>query len=301
MIKMWLNSLNRCAILCVMCALSVCLAPCYAQSVLWSDGNEYVLSTIDQEVFDLPGEPGELTFSAKRTTLGLGSLYVDVWNSGAWQRMGQFSLGTSYQNYGPLLLPRTATRLRFCTEFGATLSKYITDIMVTKARYLDVDVPALFTLSNNEQQLTVRYADMGGDVVATCSDTHFQIVSPNDGCFHNFPDGSGTITVRFLPDTLGDYYAQLILTDGEYVTRIPLHGRYALADNEQEIIRNQRLHMLDVGDTFILDVIPSSGLPVSVCVLRNDGVFSIRTDFLLSLPPGAGDFLSTRVCSPHSF
>ena len=57
------------------------------QGYVMNDSTEYQLNTIDSRTFTLSGEPGMLTFDARRSMLGLGSLYVDVWNGGVWERI----------------------------------------------------------------------------------------------------------------------------------------------------------------------------------------------------------------------
>ena len=149
-----------------------------AQSVLFNDPTEYSLNTIDSKIFELPGEPGILTFEAKKSSLGLGSLYIDIWDGSSWERVASLSLGSDYSSFGPIALPYYATRLKFCTEFGSTLYKYFKDVTVTKSRYIAGEDVGLFTIDKYEKQLTVRYSDIQQPITITSSPPSFFVVYP---------------------------------------------------------------------------------------------------------------------------
>ena len=264
------------------------------QGYVMNDSTEYQLNTIDSRTFTLSGEPGMLTFDARRSMLGLGSLYVDVWNGGVWERIVGVSLSTEYEHFGPYSLPHTATRIRFSTEFGATLYKYFKHIVITGARYIECSEPALFTYSDYEQQLTVRYADVAQPIMVTSSSTAFQVVSPVGTIGASQGSGESAVTVRFYPDTIGPYDGQLTLSDGRTVTQVALAGVWSLASNEQQIVWEQSFTDVHLGDTFILNAYSTSGLPVSYSTEHSD-VIRLFGDTLVAHALGYAQVVAEQV------
>lgn len=117
-------------------------ASCLTEPLALDDANEYSLNTIDEEgrTFNLDGYPDKLTFQAKKSWLGLGKLKVEQYINGSWTGSYVFDAnpsGTDYSNYGPISLNRNATKIRFLTKIGATLSKYYRNIAVTRAHFME--------------------------------------------------------------------------------------------------------------------------------------------------------------------
>ena len=265
-----------------------------AQSILFNDPTEYSLNTIDSKIFELPGEPGILTFEAKKSSWGLGSLYIDIWDGSSWERVASLSLGSDYSSFGPIALPYYATRLKFCTEFGSTLYKYFKDVTVTKARYIAGEDVGLFTIDNYEKQLTVRYADIQQPITITSSSPYFYVLDPVGAIGSANSNGTALITVQFLPDSIGVYNGNLLLTDGRTTTHIPLSGRWSLASNEQQIVWTQSLAYLSPGDTVLLNAYSTSGLPISYS--SDEGtVISLRADTLVAHQLGSAQVLAEQL------
>ena len=98
-------------------------------------------------------------------------------------------------------------------------------------------------------------------------------------------NGTALITVQFLPDSIGVYNGNLLLTDGRTTTHIPLSGRWSLASNEQQIVWTQSLAYLFPGDTVLLNAYSTSGLPISYSSDEGTAI-SLRADTLVSHPLG---------------
>lgn len=102
------------------------------------------LNTVASKEYNLAGPGASLTFEAKRDPVGLGNLKVAQYVDGAWSsalfntnpgKVSKKILGVEskidYVAYSVTLDPK-ATKIKFYTETGATLKKYVQKINVTR-------------------------------------------------------------------------------------------------------------------------------------------------------------------------
>ena len=126
-------------ILCMMATLST-----KAQVYVLDDAAERSFSTISSTEYSLDGRPADqLTFEAKKSSIGANNFHVDEYYDGAWHKIADPGLSSSWKSWGPYALNRETTKIKFYTTAGATLSKYIRNVKVTMASYLESNTTSL--------------------------------------------------------------------------------------------------------------------------------------------------------------
>lgn len=152
-------------------------ASCLDEPFALDDMNTYSLNTIQKgPEMALDGWPDKLTFQAKRASLSANYFFVQQYLNGSWQDVLNPSLTTSYATY-TCSLNRNATKIRFITKTGATLTKNYKNVQVTRAHFVEANVSSL----NIEAQygttttktVRVNYSNIQDIVTA-------EIVSGND-------------------------------------------------------------------------------------------------------------------------
>lgn len=90
------------------------------------------LYTIDSKEIELKIAGGyyplNIQFDAKRTTMGIGMLYIDEEVDGEWHNIAEITLSTSMNSYSSYEINRFASKIKFYTTFGSTLYKTIENI-----------------------------------------------------------------------------------------------------------------------------------------------------------------------------
>lgn len=207
-------------------------ASCLTEPLALNNINEYSLNTISTgEAFNLDGYPDKLTFDAKISWLGLGKLKVEQYISGSWTGSYVFDQnpGTSYATYGPISLNRNATKIRFVTKTGATLSKYYKNIEVTRAHFMESS-PSSVTINGEyetttKKTLKVTYSNIQDvlDVKMASSNSEFS-VSPSSFAGNDCGEyGTINVMVSYTPSTMESDLDTVIISntkDGEL--RIPI-------------------------------------------------------------------------------
>lgn len=195
------------------------------------------LNTIDSEEIDLAGPGATVTFTAKRTYTGAGNMKVaqlvdGVWSDALWSKNPGKELkkwGVTYaidwESYtvSTILDPR-ATKIKFYTEFGATLEKHVTNIRVTRASgnafalyddNLDCG-SADYNLANSSSNYTTGTAYVDWSHIATeptCTITgsnakYFEIKSKSNKPATN-KYGAMSIVINYKHTAPGDHTATL--------------------------------------------------------------------------------------------
>lgn len=119
-------------------------ASCLDEPFALDDMNNYSLNTIQTgPEMALDGWPDKLTFQAKKSSfLSANYFFVQQYLNGSWQDVLNPDLTTNYATY-TCSLNRNATKLRFQTKTGATLTKNYKNIQVTRAHFLEANVSSL--------------------------------------------------------------------------------------------------------------------------------------------------------------
>lgn len=139
--------------------------PCRSLSLYAPDMQR--LSTIDTtDPMPLNGVPDQLTFEAYRQWGGINNFHVQYStdNAVSWANLTNPSLSTDYQSFGPYDIPEGTTHIRFATTVGATLTKYVRNVVVTEKSYLTTSDKVLtinaFVNRPISQTIEVQYSDI---------------------------------------------------------------------------------------------------------------------------------------------
>lgn len=242
---------------CVLLCLPVCM---YAE---WPEypgtegvtGSYYVLevsgeqqkSTIWEQEYDLNGPGSILTFSAKSVPFKVlieytsGDLRVDQYVDGKWSNLlSEYSPKNKYKDYS-LQLDKRATKIKFYTETGATGYKYIKDIKVSMAQYVEdvqgktVDFGLVyFNARDMVQTFVMDWCNTNALAYSLESDAdnQFEVWIENNAEMGKY--GTAKVNVRYKHSVLGEHSATLTI-DGKVVM---LHG---ITKGEQRIRWSQNL------------------------------------------------------------
>lgn len=215
--------------------------------------------------FDFPGHPDKVTGYAKRQLGGIGGITVQQMIGGAWQDVTSLSVGTSYSQFGPLQLDKYATAIQF--KSNGTLSRYVKDIQVTRAHFVEanataLDIDAQFG-TTTRKTVTVTYSNLqdllearleSGNTAFTVSPT--QIGRGDCGEF-----GTIDVVVAYTPTAIENANETLVIgNDKDGYTRIPITATVTKRDqNLSWPLRDS----IATTQTWILNKVnPVSGLPI---------------------------------------
>ena len=187
-------------------------ASCLDEPLALDNINEYSLNTIATgEAFNLDGYPDKLTFQAKKSWIGLGNLKVEQYINGSWTGTYVFDSnpgGTSYANYGPISLNRNATKIRFLTKAGATLSKYYRNVEVTRAHFIESN-PSSVTINGEFETTTkkilkVTYSNIQDvvDVKMASSNPEFSVTPSSFGGNDCGEYGTLNVELSYTPSAI---------------------------------------------------------------------------------------------------
>ena len=247
-------------------------ASCLTEPLALDNVNEYSLNTIATgEAFNLDGYPDKLTFQAKRSWAGLGKLKVEQYINGSWTGSYVFDAnpdGTDYSNYGPISLNRNATKIRFLTKTGATLSKYYRNIAVTRAHFMESN-PSSVTIDGQFETTTkktvkITYSNIQDvvDVKMASSNAEFS-VSPSSFAGNDCGEyGTISLLLSYTPETMDSDKDTIIVSntkDGEI--RIPIS---TTVQKRAQYISWALRDSLSSTQTYTLNKVnPVSSLPIT--------------------------------------
>ena len=247
-------------------------ASCLTEPLALDNVNEYSLNTIATgEAFNLDGYPDKLTFQAKKSWLGLGNLKVEQYINGSWTGSYVFDAnpsGTDYSNYGPISLNRNATKIRFLTKAGATLSKYYRNIEVTRAHFIESN-PSSITIDGQFETTTkktvkVTYSNIQDVVDVKMASTNAEFsVSPSLFAGNDCGEyGTINVVLSYTPETMDSDKDTIIVSntkDGEI--RIPIS---TTVQKRAQYISWALRDSLSSTQTYTLNKVnPVSSLPIT--------------------------------------
>lgn len=197
---------------------------------------------VQGQAMALSGQGATLTFQAKKTITAISNLFVEYSSDGQrWDDLGEPSLSELgiYQDYSYDISNLDVKYIRFEAKVGATYTKTIRNVRVTRKAYV---TPSFETLiidknSNNEYicsgqtgsaQLTIDWSCAnGGNLELYCSDTRFRFepsVIENVDC----NGGKTTVTVYYDANTAEDVEATLYIHNSVYSEQVELTGKARL-------------------------------------------------------------------------
>lgn len=195
---------------------------------------------VQGQAMALSGPGATLTFQAKKTIAAISNLFVEYSSDGQrWDDLGEPSLSELYQDYSYDISNLDVKYIRFEAKVGATLTKTIRNVRVTRKAYVTPSVETLIIdkNSNNEYihsgqtgsaQLTIDWSCAnGGNLELYCSDTRFRFepsVIENVDC----NGGKTTVTVYYDANTAEDVEATLYIHNSVYSEQVGLTGKARL-------------------------------------------------------------------------
>lgn len=226
-----------------------------------ADGHHYHLQ-------DIPGGcPGFVTFEAKKTVGGTGSLTLQQTLDGShWTDLVTVSPTTKYQSFGPYAVDSSAVQLRFLVKKGS-LNFHFQNVQVTLRRFLVAQPNALSFLTNagsyESQTLQIRYSNIPNILSVTCDNENFtpSLTSIGLDCGEL---GEQALQVTFHPLSAGDYTGNLIIATPDNAMRlvVPLTGT-AQKTSQSIVWSLENNQTLTLHDHFVCNAYATSSLPVS--------------------------------------
>lgn len=182
-----------------------------------NDAQEQSWSTISNSGnYNLNGPGATLTFEAKRAWGGINAFYVAFSkdNGNSWEEKDQ-DLTTDYKNYTYSITPDITT-IRFLTKTGATLSKYVRNVKVTRATTLTSSTTTLdfgeTQLNNsNSRTISVDYNNTypNTQLIGSCNNECFSVTAKTMG-----ETGNTNVEIKYNPKTVGIHSGIVTLTMG---------------------------------------------------------------------------------------
>ena len=253
-------------------------------------------STIGSREIDFTGTPASVTFQAKRTFAGLGNFKVAQYINGSWVKFFDNGVGTSFNDYGPYTLDPQATKLKFYTETGGTLSKYFQNVKITRAKFISsshtsLDFSTKVTLAQS-QSATITYSSVNNATATITNDASgfFSITAGGSlaaTCF-----ASQIVTVKCNPTSAGHFTGTLFITDGVSSTSIPLVAD--VIKYTQAITWKSDIDVMSVGDELTNAASVSTGLPITYSS-SNPSVIQIVNGNLVAISAGTATITATQV------
>ena len=217
--------------------------------------NNISLNTIETEEINLEGKSyTHLYFDAKKTVAGAGTLKIDEEVNGAWTKIFDSSVKTSFNSYNCPINPK-ATRIRFYTTTGATLYKTIQNIKlkynptITISPYINFGgIEKNASKPINEK---LSYYGFTGNIqlgIGTLGSGKAGAFSINKTTINaNCKDTSEELTITFNPTEIGVYTEKIVLSNGETVT---LYGECSKCVQTTLAVDNNKISYTSVGLTW---------------------------------------------------
>lgn len=172
--------------------------------------------------------PGEtLTFEASKSWGGANYFYVLYSTDGGnnWTTIANPDLSNQWQPFS-YEIPENATHVKFESRTGATLSKYVRNIRVTRKTYVratatQTNLGEVYTDKTASATFNVNYSSTnGGDIDIMSSNTRFAVDKHTISVDNHSDNVSApvVVTVTYTPDPdhLGDDEATITVSDRYY-------------------------------------------------------------------------------------
>ena len=192
--------------------------------------------------FTLIGPGNKLTFQAKRSATGVGTLRVDQYVDGQWENIYDKNPGkvektfigietqVGYENY-EVNISRYATKLKFYTQ-TISYSKFFKDVKVAWATYADQPSATSWTadtkiIGSPDEALTITMA-WSNTAAFSCKisgggKNQFS-AEISEGNASTCSYGTAKIFLTYKHNVLGTHEASLEISNGTYTYNIPLKG-----------------------------------------------------------------------------
>lgn len=193
-----------------------------------NDAEERYWSTISNSGnYNLIGPGATLTFEAKKSTrLGVNAFYVAFSkdNGNTWEEKDQ-DLTADYKNYTYSITPDITT-IQFLTKVGATFSKYVRNVKVTRATTLTsstttLDFGETKVNNSNSKTISVAYNNTypNTQLIGSCNNEYFSVTTKTMG-----ETGNADIEIKYNPKTMGTHSGKVTLTMGTATYQFDVTG-----------------------------------------------------------------------------
>lgn len=273
-----------------------------AQVYVLDAPDERNFSTVSSTEYDLDGRPaGALTFEAKCVSiLGFwgGDLHVDQYVNGTWSKLTSVSFAAkdTYYTFGPFDLDRKATKIKLYTQTGAIGKKYMQNVKVTMASYVETE-PAVLTMPDTElgtattSSFTVSYSNVAQLNVSSNNNTLFTpnittITESGTGKY-----GAATVTITYKPVQEGTQQATITIGNGMQQATVQVQG--TAVKKAQQIVWKDKLDVLSQGATVENAATATSGLTVTLAS-DNEAIIAVEDGKLVAKSAGTASIMATQ-------
>lgn len=273
-----------------------------AQVYVLDAPDEQNFSTVSSTEYDLDGRPaGALTFEAKCVSiLGFwgGDLHVDQYVNGTWSKLTSVSFAAkdTYYTFGPFDLDRKATKIKLYTQTGAIGKKYMQNVKVTMASYVETE-PAVLTMPDTElgtattSSFTVSYSNVAQLNVSSNNNTLFTpnittITESGTGKY-----GAATVTITYKPVQEGTQQATITIGNGMQQATVQVQG--TAVKKQQQIVWKENLDVLSQGVTVENAATATSGLSVTLAS-DNEAIIAVEDGKLVAKSAGTASIMATQ-------
>ena len=279
-------------ILCMMATLST-----KAQVYVLDDAAERSFSTISSTEYSLDGRPADqLTFEAKKSSIGANNFHVDEYYDGAWHKIADPGLSSSWKSWGPYALNRETTKIKFYTTAGATLSKYIRNVKVTMASYLESNTTSLTMPTTEIGTATTASFSISHSNIAqlTVSSNNNSVFTPNITTITESGEGkygTSTIKITYNPNAVGTQEGIITIGNGTQQIQIAVQGN--ATKKQQQISWQDNIDIIPENYLIENAAQASSGLEVSY-ESDNEAVIIVENNHLRAVGVGTAIITATQ-------
>lgn len=244
-------------------------------------------NTIHYYSYSVPG--AQLTLQAKiPTSLAVnGEIYMNADESEtAVYTISRGSLSKSYQTFGPYSLPRDQRKL-YVREGDGSLDRYIRNVHITMASYLDAPSASSLSFSNKllnsdpeTKSFTFDWCNTGTVSVTYSGSSAFSVTTTSfatDGKY-----GNATISVTCNHNEAGEHTGTVTVTNGTTTYTVSLNA--ITTQQSQSINWDEPTTNITTADIIQCNAVATSGLPVtysssdnSVAQVNDEGTLIIHT------------------------
>lgn len=273
-----------------------------AQVYVLDAPDERNFSTISSTEYDLDGRPaGTLTFEAKCVSiLGFwgGDLHVDQYVNGTWSKLASVSFAAkdTYYTFGPFDLDRKATKIKLYTQSGATGKKYMQNVKVTMASYVETE-PTVLTMPDTElgTATTASFTVLHSNVEQlNVSSNNNALFTPNITTITESGAGkygTATVTITYKPVQEGTQQATITIGNGMQQATVQVQG--TAVKKQQQIVWKENLDVLSQGVTVENAATATSGLSVTLAS-DNEAIIAVEDGKLVAKSAGTASIMATQ-------
>lgn len=264
---------------------------------------------VQGEVMQLSGPGATLTFKAQKNRLtSISNLFVEYSSDGVrWDDLNETALDVPAYSYGSFtydISDLDVRYIRFEAKVGATYTKKIKDVLVTRKTYLTPSVSNLTVEKNGDAYIyanetasatfTLNWSCAnGGDLHLSTNNPKFR-VSPTTIQNVDCNTGTTTVTVYYDATSVTEETGTLYINNSVYSTSVNLTGRAIL--HGQSITWQENVEVMEEGAE--LDNAASAMTPVTY-FSSNTSVINVINEgrTLVAVSSGTATITATAAAS----